>query len=126
MARRDDVAAWKKRLNRKGPFHLLRTEAGTHDKWDHSAAPPFKKTVPISIYVVIWNDGEKTKLGAFSDHMSCRYGVGTRSVLKGDTPYDLWNGHNVDDDSFAAMLAVRNGTSSLPLFNLDTIEGLSW
>lgn len=121
----DDVAAWAKRLSRKGPFYLFRTEPSTHTRYDHSTTPATVSEVPASIYVVIWNEGEKTKLGALQDYMYCRYGIGTRATLSGDTPYDLWNGHNVDDESFSAMLDVRHGRTKLPEFDLLSLVGLN-
>lgn len=121
----DDVAKWIKRLSRKGPFHLLRTEAFSKTRYDHSVKPSRAYEVPATRYWVIWNDGEKTKIGSFSDFMLCRYGVATCAVLNGDTPFDLWNGAGFQDD-FPAMLAVRNGTSDLPHFGLADIQGLSW
>ncbi len=125
-----DVEQWMKRLTRKGPFYLLDTKFDTTERWDHSAYNHETKTgsvkteVPRTTYWVIWNDKEKTKLGSFCDYMYARYGVATRSVLNGDTPFDLWNGQGIEQATFDEMLKVRNNTSTLPHFDLKTLVGV--
>lgn len=120
-----DVLMWMKRLNRKGPFYLLRTEESSVTRYDHLVTPSRPYELPANIYVVIWNDGEKTKIGSFKDYMFARHGVSTRAVLNGETPFDLWNGSTIGDAEFQAMLAVRNATSELPHFDLHTLVGVS-
>lgn len=117
---------WMKRLNRKGPFYLLSTETEPHTiyRWEDGTRIDTETTKQV--YCVIWNDKEKTKLGYFQDYMSTRYGVSTRCVLNGDTPFDLWNGQGTTDEEFAEMLKVRQGQSTLPHFDLNTIQGLVW
>ncbi len=125
MTEHADVTKWKKRLNRQGPFYLLRTEPY------HKEYPRMDGGVTVHdgfTYTVIWNDGHlyKTKLGTLRDHMMCRYGIQTETVLKGERPHDLWNGSNLSDEDFQAMLDVRHRVSTLPKFSLDTLEHLNW
>lgn len=120
----DDVMKWMKRLNRKGPFYLLSTETEPHTIYRWEAGVRIDTETTKQVYCVIWNDKEKTKLGYFQDYMCTRYGVSTRCVLNGDTPFDLWNGAGTTDEEFAEMLKVRNGESELPHFDLDSLVGL--
>lgn len=122
----EDVLKWMKRLNRKGPFYLVRTEQTTIELYDHSVTPYRKYPAPANVYAVIWNDKEKTKFGYFKDYMSCRYGVSTATVLRGETHFDLWNGQCIDEAEFQEMLKVRNHTTTLPQFDLATLVGLTW
>lgn len=122
----EDVEKWKKRLRRKGPFYLLGTETQTEDLYDHTVTPSLKSTVPATLYWVIWNDGEKTKMAAFKDYMWCRYGAQGTVVLNGDTPFDLWNGAGLEQETFDEMLGVRKGTTALSEFDLDTLVGVRW
>jgi hypothetical protein len=117
-----DVENWKKRLNRKKPFHIYRTEP-FDESYVRKDGVHFDRRG--TRYYVIWNDGHKTKFGALSDHMTCRYGIETICVLNGDTKFDLWNGHNIDDSIFDEMIKVRNEESELLEFNLDTLIGLT-
>lgn len=118
----EEVAKWMKRLNRKGPFYLLRTEP-YHYEVTRQDGSLFVKDG--TTYVIIWNDGDKTKLGSVHDHMWCRYGVSTRTVLNGDRPHDLWNGAGISDEEFQEMLAVRKNSSTLPIFQLETLKNLT-
>lgn len=111
-----DVEKWKKRLNRKGPFYL-------YERSDYVCR--WRPEETGYQYRVIWQDGHKTKIGMLHDHMTCRYGIKTDTVLNGERPHDLWNGVGLSDEEFEAMLAVRKGESTLPLFDLDTLEHLS-
>lgn len=118
----DDVKAWMKRLNRKGPFYLIRTEP-----FDNSVVRPDGEVLTRigNNYFVIWNDKEKTKIGCLSDHMYCRYGISTIATLNGDRPHDLWNGSAVSNADFDEMLKVRKGNSSLPTFDLTVLKNIS-
>lgn len=118
----DDVDKWKKRLRRKGPFYLLRTEP-----WERSwtMSDGTARHQAGNRYIVIWNDKDETKIGALSDHMATRYGVATRAKLFGDRPQDMWNGHKVSDDEFDAMVSVRRGEGKHQEFSLDSLIGLS-
>lgn len=58
--------------------------------------------------------------------MLCCYGIDTRAALIGDRPQDVWNGHKLDDGEVQAMMAVRNGKSSLPTFDLNTLQNIAW
>ena len=126
----ENVEKWIKRLNRKGPFYLYETEQGTTVRWDHSNYNPetktgsVKTTVPKKSYYVIWNDDDKTKFGSFSDYMLTRHGVATRSVLNGDTMFDLWNGSGLDQTIFDEMLKVRKRMSGLPHFDIRSLVGI--
>lgn len=111
-----------KRLNRKGPFYLLRTEEGSITRFDHRVTPSRQYEVPINVYVVVWNDGEKTKMGAFKDYMYSRLGITTMAILSGDTMADV--GSNIAQSDFEAMLAVRQGRSELPHFDTHTLVGV--
>lgn len=113
----EDVQKWMKRLNRKGPFYLYKEDV---------YKPYTSAKEPVKHYFVIWNDKEKTKYGYFYDGMHCRYGVQTCTVLNGNTKFDLWAGHNIDDDIFEAMLKLRNETSELRHFELTEIQDLRW
>lgn len=117
MPELSDEEKWMKRLNRKGPFYL-------YEQTKQKRYPA--DTEEVNHYFVIWNDKEKTKYGCFNDKMLCRYGVSTLTVLRGETKFDLWNGQCIDDDVFGEMLKVRNGTSTLPEFKLETIKDLGW
>jgi|GEM_PF-3607009 len=117
-----EVDQWKKRLNRKGPFYLLRTEP-----WERSwiMSDGTQRHQAGNRYIVIWNDKDETKIGALSDHMATRYGIATRAKLFGDSPRDMWNGHKVDDEEFEAMKAVRLGAQGFREFRLDELMGLT-
>lgn len=114
-----EIAAWKKRLRRKGPFYLLRTEPYHYEVTRQDGSQLVEDGTS---YCVIWNDGHKTKIGWLRDYMLTRYGISTCSVLNGDRPHDLWNGSDIDDDTFAEMLAVRNEVSALPHFDFDQLQ----
>lgn len=118
-----DVIAWKKRLRRKGPFWLYSQEPYHYEikRSDGSLL-----THDGTSYTVIWKDGEKVRIGVLHDWMWCRYGIQTFANLLGERPQDMWNGQNVNDDQFTAMLAVRNGNSALPEFDLDDLRNISW
>ncbi len=120
----EDVIKWRKRLLRKGPFYLLETTDFEQDRYDHSVKPTRHYTVPAKAYTVIWNDGDKTKIGVLKDYMYCRYGIITQSVLKGDTPFDLWNGSGLSQETFDEMLSVRHNRSTLAIFDFDLLVGL--
>lgn len=115
------VEKWKKRLSRKGPFYLFSQEPWSRS-WTMSDGTP--RSQEGMRYVVIWNDGDETKIGGLSDHMATRYGIGTRAKLFGDRPQDMWNGHKVTDEEFEAMCAVRSGAQVYPVFSLDDLKGL--
>lgn len=121
MTIQDDVVKWKKRLKRKGPFYLVKTE-----QFDKS----FTRSDDVFVekrgtrYYLIWNDGYKTKYGTLEDHMWTRYGIGTICVLNGETRFDLWNGSTINDEIFHAMVKVRNEVSDLPTFDLDELKNL--
>lgn len=117
-----DVEQWKKRLNRKGPFYLLRTEP-----WERSwtMSDGTERHQSGNRYIVIWNDKDETKIGGLSDHMATRYGIGTRAKLFGDRPQDMWNGHKVTDEEFEAMKAIRTGAQGYREFSLDELIGLT-
>jgi hypothetical protein len=110
MANSEDVQKWMKNLNRRGPFYL----------WETTPHPNGQS------YIIIWNDGAKTKIGQLHDGLWCRYGINTWSVLNGSRPHDLWNGFGITDDEFEAMLAVREHRSLLPKFKLETLKDLRW
>lgn len=107
-----DVQAWMKRLNRKGPFWIYKKELFKHTLYDYSQSPSSSRDVPAQRYYVIWNDGNKTKYGVLSDYMWTRYGIDTQCVLNGDTKFDLWNGQNINDEIFEMMLDVRNDSDN--------------
>lgn len=117
-----DVEKWKKGLSKKGPFFLLRVEPWERSLTMSDGTPRHQSG---NIYVVIWNDKEETKIGGLSDHMTTRYGIGTRAKLFGERPQDMWNGHKVDDKEFEAMRAVRSGETNLREFRLDELSGLT-
>jgi hypothetical protein len=110
----EDVAKWMTRLKRNKPFYLVLTRI----------------TKTGDCYKVIWNETAKgvtkTKMGWFSDGMSCRYGAQGIVVLNGETPFDLWNGKECSPKEFEHMLAVRKKKSKLREFDLDEIERLEW
>lgn len=113
----NDVQKWMKRLNRKAPFWIYQIEKFDHSIYEHVPGKiPNVRLVPANRYYVVWNDGDKTKYGNVSDYMWTRYGISTLCVLNGDTRFDLWNGHNIDDHIFDMMLDVRNDSDN-PRYN---------
>ncbi len=117
----DDVLAWIKRLNRKGPFYLYHAEPWESEHPFHDGS---KKSG--TLYTLIWNDKDKTKIGSVHDWMYARYGIGTRAAVIGDRPQDLWRGDLLDENEITAMRLVRDGKSSLPEFNLHHLENVMW
>ena len=75
---------------------------------------------------MIWNDKDKTKIGSVNDWMWARYGIKTRAAVIGDRPQDLWRGDLLDDSEITAMRLVRDGISSLSVFNLQHLENVMW
>lgn len=119
-----DVLAWMKRLNRKGPFYIYniqpkQVQDWVDNKWIKYEHPSHKS------YTVIWNDGDKTKIGILEDGMYCRYGISTKAYLAGDRPQDMWQGRNVSDDEYAAMVDVRKDQSSLKTLDLNDLKDLA-
>ena len=113
----NDVEKWLKRANRKGPFYLYKIEPLVREWLTEQSG---------NQYYLIWNDKDRTCYGSVHDEMLCRYGFDTITVLKGDTKFDLWNGKCIDDDIFNEMIKVRNGLSTLPMFDLSTINNIGW
>ena len=118
-----DVEKWMKRLAKKGPFFLLKSEPWTspHAHWQHGVRTG-------TAYTVIWHDQNKgdVKIGTLHDWMTARYGIQTRAALKGDRPHDLWNGRAVEDGEFEEMLAVWEDRSTLPHFDITTLKNVEW
>ena len=109
----DDVQKWMKRLNRHKPFYL----------YFKSPTSNFRTN---TIYTLIWNDKNKTKIGTVEDHMYCRYGINTCAVLNGESMLDVWNGQTIDEEQFLCMLEVRRHISNLPIFELSELQNLRW
>lgn len=120
---KDDVQKWMKRLSKKGPFFLLRSEPWTYPYSIHDGS-----TRTGTLYTVIWHDQNKgdVKIGSLHDWMSARYGIQTRAALKGPRPQDMWNGRAVEDGEFEEMLAVWEDRCVLPEFDLTMLKNVSW
>jgi hypothetical protein len=75
---------------------------------------------------VIWQTGNKTKVGIFQDGMWCRYGVSTYGVLTGNQSNGFWQStpNTLTENEMNSLLAVANGDTNYPLFDIRTLKDL--
>jgi len=130
-----DVADWKKRLNRKGPFYLYKTEENEYT--DREALPEYWRTKKDgdkpptkkgTAYTVLFRDKGKVKIGVLPDGLCCRYGIATYGTLTGFSMSGFWqsSGGILTDEEMTDMIAFALGEKSLPVFYLDSLKDLEW
>lgn len=118
------IDKWYARAEKKGPYHLLRREAGYI--WRLTDFPEDER------YHLIWQEVVggvmKTKLGVAVDGMSLRYGFDVRAVLAGNSLAGLWqcSPNSILETELQALLDVANGRNTLPEFNIRIIKNVSW
>ena len=130
-----DVADWKKRLNRKGPFYLY--TCAQNEYTDREALPEFWRTKKDgdqpptkygTAYTVFFRDKGKLKIGVLPDGLCCRYGIGTYATLTGTSLSGFWQASNgiLSDQEMLDMIAFAKGELTLPEFSLDNLKDLEW
>ncbi|OWK35437.1 hypothetical protein [Fimbriiglobus ruber] len=119
-----DLNKWLKRLEKKRPFYLYASEEMLYA----TRATKGEKTIPGWRRRVIWQEGEKTKIGVLADGMWGRYGIQTYGVLTGKEPTGLWqsSGDVVTASELQALLEVANERHSFGEFDPVILMDLEW
>ena len=118
------LLGWYKRIEKKAPFYLFRTEPLTN--WVAEKYPNSQR------YWLIWQEivrGEtKTKMGVAEDAMLARYGFSILAVLTGNSITGLWqaSANSIDEKEMQALFDVANDKTDLPIFNIRSIRNVSW
>ncbi len=118
------IEKWKKRLlKRTQTLYLFDTQVIEYfDRWVGDK----RITKMGTRYFVLWLESRGGRLcfGSLEDGMMTRYGVNTIGAHQSDHPRDWYNGDAINDEVAAEMTKIRQGISTLPTFDIDTLKDL--
>lgn len=120
-----DLERWLNRLKKKEPFYLYASEEILYG----TTATQGRKEIPGWRRRVIWQEGDKTKIGVLVDGMRGRYGIATYGVLTGCEPTGgLWQASpsTVTDSELHALIDVATGKHSFSTFDPGALKDLNW
>lgn len=116
----NNIRNWLDRLAKKGPFWLYSSEEFLYG----NRSTKGERTIPGWKRRVIWQEGNKTKIGILHDGMYARYGIQTYGVLTGKSATGLWQStaNTVTTSELQALLDVANGSHTFSEFSLSQLK----
>lgn len=121
MSEKEAIEKWLKKAKKKAPYYLFGTKNRTY--YDEEC-----NTKKGHVRVVIWKDGDKTKIGEIADGLLIRSGIFTYGYIKGKDISGLWQYKNgiLTMAEINAILSVISEKHEFEEFNLDELKSLRW